>query len=74
VPKNHGRKRSKKQRREKGRFRREDQVLSGKIAKLEEKKQTLLAPKMTPNQIIKAAHDKGWTTEQIIKKLGIDPN
>ena len=45
-----------------------------KIDKLEEKKQTLLTPKMTPNQIIKAAHDKGWTTAQIIKKLGIDPN
>ena len=44
------------------------------IDKLEEKKQALLAPKMTPNQIIKAAHEKGWTTEQIIKKLGIDPN
>ena len=29
---------------------------------------------MTPNQIIKAAHDNGWTTEQIIKKLGIDCN
>ena len=45
-----------------------------KIDKLEEKKQALLAPKMTPNQIIKTAQEKGWTTEQIIKKLGIDPN
>ena len=43
-----------------------------KIAVLEEKKNALITPKMTPNQIIKAAHDKGWTTEQIIKKLGID--
>ena len=45
-----------------------------KIDKLKEKKQALLAPNMTPNQIIKAAHEKGWTTEQIIKKLGIDAN
>ena len=43
-----------------------------KIDKLEEKKQALLAPKMTPNEIIKAAKEKGWTTEQIMKKLGID--
>ena len=42
-----------------------------KIAVLEEKKSALVTPKMTPTQIIKAAQDKGWTTEQIIKKLGI---
>ena len=42
-----------------------------KISVLEEKKSALVTPKMTPTQIIKAAQDKGWTTEQIIKKLGI---
>ena len=42
-----------------------------KIAKLEEKKKALTAPQMTPSQIIKAAHETGWTTEEIIKKLGI---
>ena len=41
------------------------------IAVLEEKKNEFITPKMTPTQIIKAAQDKGWTTEQIIKKLGI---
>ena len=43
-----------------------------KIANLEEKKNALITPKMSPTQIIKAAQEKGWTTEQIIKKLGID--
>ena len=43
-----------------------------KIAILEEKKNALTTPKMTPNQIIKAAHEKGLTTEEIMKKLGID--
>lgn len=43
-----------------------------KINVLEEKKKALITPKMTPNQIIKAAHEKGWSTEQIMKKLGID--
>ena len=43
-----------------------------KIAILEEKKNALITPKMSPTQIIKAAQEKGWTTEQILKKLGID--
>ena len=43
-----------------------------KIAILEEKKNALITPKMSPTQIIKAAQEKGWTTEQIMKKLGID--
>jgi hypothetical protein len=43
-----------------------------KITALEEKKKALTTPKMSASQIIKAAHEKGWTTEQIMKKLGID--
>lgn len=43
-----------------------------KIAVLEEKKKALVTPKMTASQIISAAKDKGMTTEQIMKKLGID--
>jgi hypothetical protein len=43
-----------------------------KITILEEKKNALITPKMSPAQIIKAAQEKGWTTEQIMKKLGID--
>ena len=43
-----------------------------KIAVLEEKKNELITPKMSPAQIIKAAQEKGWTTEQIMKKLGIN--
>ena len=43
-----------------------------KIAILKEKKNALITPKMSPAQIIKAAQEKGWTTEQIMKKLGID--
>ena len=43
-----------------------------KIAILEEKKNALITPKMSPTQIIKAAQEKGWTTEQILKKLRID--
>ena len=43
-----------------------------KIAILKEKKNALITPKMSPTQIIKAAQEKGWTTEQILKKLGID--
>lgn len=42
-----------------------------KIALLEEKKRQLEAPKISASQIIKAAKERGWTTEEIIKKLGI---
>ena len=42
-----------------------------KIAILEEKKNSLLTPKMTASQIINAAKEKGLSTEQIMKKLGI---
>lgn len=42
-----------------------------KIALLEEKKKNLETPKLSASQIIAAAKEKGWTTEQIIKKLGI---
>lgn len=42
-----------------------------KIALLEEKKKQLETPKMSAAQIIKAAKERGWTTEEIIKKLGI---
>jgi uncharacterized coiled-coil protein SlyX len=43
-----------------------------KIDALEEKKKALITPKMTAAQIINAAKEKGMTTEQIMKKLGID--
>ena len=43
-----------------------------KIDALEEKKRALITPKMTATQIINAAKEKGMTTEQIMKKLGID--
>ena len=42
------------------------------ITILEEQKNALITPKMSPAQIIKAVQEKGWTTEQIMRKLGID--
>lgn len=43
-----------------------------KIASLEAKKSNLLAPKLSAREIIAAAKKKGMTTEDIMKKLGID--
>lgn len=43
-----------------------------KIALLEAKKKELMAPKLSAREIIAAAKKRGMTTEDIMKKLGID--
>lgn len=68
----YGRKKSQEQRRKIAELDRKIAFHKEKIASLEAKKSNLLAPKLSAREIISAAKKKGMTTEDIMKKLGID--